>query len=364
MAVPRHIIPLKLKRSPDRSYAITVQPGLLERLPAVIDRLRSGGKVFVITDSTVRRLYGRHFLSSLRVPAILIDFPPGEESKNAGVVNGLHTALLEGGVKRDSLIVALGGGVVGDVAGYVAATILRGVRCVQVPTTLLAQVDSSVGGKVGIDHPLGKNLIGAFHQPVGVYIDPGVLRTLPAREFRNGLAEIVKIAAALDAPFFGIIERNVRGISAGDPRMVSRIIARAVSLKGAVVARDEQERGLRKALNVGHTIGHALEVASEYRLRHGEAVSIGIAAESAIAVRMGFLRPDEFERVTRLLMRLGLPVRIPRVRNAAVFVSALSLDKKSGAGGTRFVLLNGIGRCVIGVGVPPEQVSEVCRVTS
>ncbi len=367
MAADRYVIALKLKSLPDRSYRIMIKPGLIDRLAATIDRARSGGKVFVITDSTVRRLYGRRFLAALsshRIPAVLIDVPPGERSKNAGVAGGLHTALLEGGVKRDSLVVALGGGVVGDLAGYVAATILRGVRCVQVPTTLLAQVDSSVGGKVGIDHFLGKNLIGAFHQPSGVFIDPAVLRTLPARDFRNGLAEIVKIAAALDAGFFLAIERNVREISARDPHVISRIIARAVSLKGAVVARDEHETGLRKALNVGHTIGHALEAASDYRLRHGEAVSIGLAAESLIATQMGLLRPEDCSRVIRLLRQLGLPVRVPRVWNRVAFMSAIDLDKKAGSGGTRFVFLNGIGRCVIGVKVPPERVSEVCEVPS
>ncbi len=365
MAGDRYVIPLKLNRSPDRSYRIIIQPGLIGRIPAMMDQIRNTGKVFVITDSTVRRLYGRGFLaalSSIGIPAVLITVPPGEESKTAGVAAGLHTALLEGGVKRDSLVVALGGGVVGDLAGYVAATILRGVRSLQVPTTLLAQVDSSVGGKVGIDHPLGKNLIGAFHQPRGVFIDPGVLRTLPAREFRNGLAEIVKIAAALDAPFFAAIERNVRKISSRNVHVISRIIARAVSLKGAVVTRDEREAGLRKALNVGHTIGHALETSSDYRLKHGEAVSIGIVAESVIATQMGLLRPEDCERVIRLLKRLGLPVRVPRVRNRTAFASALALDKKAGSGGTRFVLLRGIGRCVVGVPVPPERVSAVCGV--
>jgi 3-dehydroquinate synthase len=362
MAAGQYVIPLKLRRLPARSYRIIIQPGLLARLPAIVSV--GGGKLFVVTDSNVRRLYGRRFLAALlsrRIPAVLIDVPPGEESKNAGVAGSLHTALLEGGVKRDSLVVALGGGVVGDLAGYVAATILRGVRYVQVPTTLLAQVDSSVGGKVGIDHFLGKNLIGAFHQPIGVFIDPLVLRTLPAREFRNGLAEIVKIAAALDSRLFIAIERNARGISSRDPRIVSRIIARAVGLKGAVVSRDEHEKGLRKALNAGHTIGHALEVASGYRLRHGEAVSIGLAAESVFAREMGLLRPEDCARVIRLLRQLGLPVTIPRVWDRSAFASAIALDKK---GGSRFVLLNGIGRCVIDARVPPELVSAAFGVPS
>jgi 3-dehydroquinate synthase len=321
-----------------------------------------GGKVFLLTDSNVRRLYGRHLhhLFLLHdVPSVLIEFPAGEASKNASVAGMLYTALLEAGVHRDSLIVALGGGVVGDLAGYVAATILRGIPFVQIPTTLLAQVDSSVGGKVGIDHPPGKNLVGAFHQPLGVYIDPAVLGTLPEGEFRNGLAEIVKIAVALDRPFFTLLERKVGALNKYDVKTLSTIVARAVGLKSAVVGADEREAGLRKSLNLGHTIGHALEAGSGYSLSHGSAVSIGMAIEAEISVRLGLSRSIDVQRIVAVLVSCRLPVRIPRSINSRIFYAAMAADKKSAADEPRFVLPAGVGKCAIGVRVPAALIAEV-----
>jgi 3-dehydroquinate synthase len=318
--------------------------------------------VFVITDSTVRRLYGLHVLHLLRLHdfrAIQIDFPAGERSKNIRVVEILHTALLEAGIHRDSLIVALGGGVVGDIAGFVAATILRGVRYVQVPTTLLAQVDSSVGGKVAIDHPRGKNLIGAFHHPSAVFIDPSVLRTLTPLEFRNGLAEVLKIALALDADFVRWLERYAETLRKSNPAVLATIVSKSVGLKAAVVEKDEKESGLRMALNLGHTIGHALEAATDYRVSHGYAVSVGVSIEAEIAVRLGYLRRKDAERVQHLLRAVHLPFRVPRPCRADAFYAALEADKKSGSTGPRFVLPAGIGRCAIGVPVSGDLVAQV-----
>lgn len=321
-----------------------------------------GGKVFLLTDSNVRRLYGRHLhhlLLLYDVPSVLIEFPAGEASKNAGVAGMIYTGLLEAGVRRDSLIIALGGGVVGDLAGYVAATILRGIPFVQVPTTLLAQVDSSVGGKVGIDHPPGKNLVGAFHQPLGVYVDPAVLGTLPGRQFRNGLAEIVKIAVALDRPFFKILERKLGTLEKNDVAALAMIVARAVGLKSAVVGADERERGLRKSLNLGHTIGHALEAGSTYSLSHGSAVSIGMAVEAEFSVRLGLSRPADARRILAVLESCRLPVRVPPSINPKIFYAAMAADKKSAADEPRFVLPAGLGRCAIGVRVPAALIAEV-----
>ena len=318
----------------------------------------------MITDSNVRKIHGRRFLADLLsadVDAWLIDFPAGERSKNAGLVGSLHTQLLENGVRRDSMVIALGGGVVGDVAGYVAATVLRGIRYIQVPTTLLAQVDSSVGGKVGIDHPLGKNLIGAFHPPVAVYIDPLMLQTLPDREFRSGLAEVVKIAAALDASFFRFLERNTSKINRRDARTLTEMITRSVRLKAAVVEQDERESGLRKTLNLGHTIGHALETAQDYTLRHGEAVVIGLAAESRIARDMGLLSTKEFARLLHLLHKLDLRMSLPEIRSKEKFVTALSIDKKSGGLTPKFALLRRIGSTVIGVDVPSPFLAAILK---
>ena len=287
-----------------------------------------------------------------------MDFPAGERSKTANTIFQLHTQLLAHGIRRDSLIVALGGGVVGDVAGFVAATVLRGVRYVQVPTTLLAQIDSSIGGKVGVDHPYGKNLIGAFHQPTAVYTDPRVLRTLKAAEFRNGLAELVKIAAALDRTLFREIERHARKITKSNAALLRNLIAHAVGLKAAVVHKDELDTGLRRTLNLGHTLGHAIETASKYRIPHGAAVSMGMALESRIAVSMGLLPSREYERLVGLLAALKLPTKLPRNLRRQRILAATELDKKAVHGKTQFVLLRGIGHSVLGVEVPTPFLLE------
>lgn len=334
---------------------IVIRAGLFTDLAPVLARVYAAARVFVITDSNVKRLYGRTFFHSLLesgVDAWLIDVPAGEPSKNANLVSMLHTQLIERNVRRDSVVVALGGGVVGDLAGYVAATVLRGVSFIQVPTTLLAQVDSSVGGKVGINHDLGKNLIGAFYPPEAVYIDPALLKTLPEREYFSGLSEVVKIAAALDKSFFSFLERNAAKIKLMNRTALTEMITRSVRLKTAIVEKDEFETGLRKALNVGHTIGHAIEAANDYRLRHGEAVAMGLVAESRIARDMGLLGTKDFARLLHLMHLLGLRIAFPRIRNRELFFSALALDKKSSGISPRFVLLRKIGVSVVGVDVP------------
>jgi 3-dehydroquinate synthase len=346
-------------------YSIQVGPGILEGLPGIIAKHISGGRVYIISDRTVSRLYGSRLLRDLEpvVPgAALIDFAPGEGSKNVRVWEALVSEVLRGGIGRDGLIVALGGGVVGDLAGFVAATVLRGVKLLQVPTTLLAQVDSSIGGKTGIDHAVGKNLIGAFHQPAGVIIDPTVLRTLPTRVFRAGLAEVIKIGVALDRSMLVALELERTAIRRRDPRALSRLIARAVSLKAAVVEADERESDLRKSLNLGHTIGHAVEVAAALAIPHGECVAIGLAAESRIAVRMGLLKARDEERILGLLRGFDLPIRMPPIRRKVAFLAAMRADKKSRQGTTEFVLPVAYGRCAIGVAVPAEVIASVTGV--
>jgi 3-dehydroquinate synthase len=344
-----------------RSYTVRIQCGLFESLSTTFQEHWKGKELFIIADSTVAALYGRSLLRALwssGVSAWLLDFPPGERSKTANTIYNLHTQLLAHGVQRDSLIVALGGGVVGDVAGFVAATVLRGVEYVHVPTTLLAQVDSSIGGKVGVDHPYGKNLIGAFHQPAAVFTDPCVLRTLNAADFRNGLAEIVKIAAALDKAFFRDIERHARKITKNNSGVLRTLIAHAVGLKASVVRKDERDMGLRRTLNLGHTLGHACEAASGYRLPHGAAVAMGLAGEAHIAVIMGLLAQRDFRRLVNLLAALKLPTKIPRALSRPRILAALELDKKVLEGRPRFVLLKGIGHSVLGVEVPTPFILE------
>jgi 3-dehydroquinate synthase len=359
---PATTITVRTQAQRSSPYTITIKAGLHARLSSFIANTWPEKRVFIITDSNVKKLYGKHLLQSLltaSVDAWLIDIPAGEESKNAGVVHALHSELLEHGIDRGSVVVALGGGVVGDVGGYAAATILRGVEFVQVPTSLLAQVDSSVGGKVGIDHELGKNLIGAFHQPSAVLIDPLVLKTLPDRDFASGLAEAVKIAVSLDATMFRFLEKNARAIKKRDPKILAALIDRSIRLKAAVVQKDVKDTGLRKVLNLGHTIGHALELVSGYSLRHGEAVAIGLVSESRIARDMGLISTKEFARLLHLMNALDLRLAFPRIKDKSLFLRALAMDKKSEGQSPRFVLLSGIGSTVVGVDVPSPFVEAL-----
>jgi 3-dehydroquinate synthase len=355
-------IPVRLKRVVNRSYAVRVEVGIVDSLPEFFRRNWGRRRIFIITDTNVGRLYGRRLLRALSLSGLdasMLDFPAGEESKNAAVVFALHSQLLGLGIRRDSCIVALGGGVVGDVAGFVAATVLRGISFIQVPTTLLAQVDSSVGGKVGIDHPKGKNLIGAFHQPVAVFVDPAVLKTLPVTEFKNGLAEMVKIAAAVDKRLFGRIERRAGVIRRGNERLLGSLLVRAIELKAAVVEKDEFDAGLRAVLNFGHTLAHAIEASSGYSIKHGAAVAMGMASEARIAMRMGLLRESDFKRLLLVMRALGLPVKFPRITSRPKFLFALSADKKASGNRLKFTLLKGIGHAVVGVEVPTPFILEL-----
>jgi 3-dehydroquinate synthase len=345
-----------------RSYPILIAPGALAQLPSLVAARWKGRSLYIVTDTNVNRLYGRRVVQDLAhagCDPILIDIPAGESSKSIDVYYATLTALLENNVRRGSVIIALGGGVVGDLAGFAAASVLRGIEFIQVPTSLLAQVDSSVGGKVGIDHHLGKNLIGAFHQPSIVIIDPDVLLTLPAREFRNGLAEVIKIATALDRKFFAMLARRPQDLRPDNTRFMTRVIATAVGLKAAVVAKDEKERGLRKVLNLGHTLGHAIETASGFALRHGEAVAIGMLLEGRMAATMGLLPVNDLLRLKSLLEVVGLPTRVPGRLDMHTVFTSLALDKKGIEGTPLFVLPKAIGTTVIDVPVPAALIRSV-----
>jgi 3-dehydroquinate synthase len=347
--------------SPGHRYGVHIESGLFGRLPSILYRSAARRTVWLVTDSNVLRLYGRslqHGLTVAGMDVTVVEISPGEGSKSWKTAHALHTQMLRHGVDRKSLVIALGGGVVGDVAGFVAATLLRGIDVIQVPTTLLAQVDSSTGGKVGINHPLGKNLVGAFHHPSAVYIDPELLRTLPAREFRSGLAEVIKTAAALDRRFFAHLTRIVPRLNRTNDAALAPVITRAVRLKAAVVEHDERETDFRKVLNLGHTIGHAVEAASGFQLRHGEAVAIGLAAEARIAARMGILSLRDAGHLASVLSSAGLPTRIPRSIKAAAVLRGLSVDKKSDRGTPRFVMLRRPADCLIGVAVPTAFLAE------
>jgi len=335
-------------------YRVLVGAGALGRLVDDLARGRVGSlphrpvHAAVVSDSMVAALYGRRLTEALSRAGLrsdLLVFPRGESSKTRETKARLEDRLLRLGFGRDGVIVALGGGVTGDLAGFLAATWHRGVPLIQAPTSLIAMLDASIGGKVGVDHPLAKNLIGAFHPPLAVYADTTTLETLPGPEFRAGLAEAVKCGAMVDAALFASIERDRAALLQREPGAVLRLVLAAARVKAGIVSLDERESGRRLLLNFGHTIGHAIEAASGYRLRHGEAVSIGMVLESRIAVRMGLFGQAGASRIERLLSALRLPTRLSRISlSVGSILTAAGRDKKARAGRTLFVLPSGIGR--------------------
>ena len=330
----------------EQSYDILIDSGLLSSIGQRCAAVGLNGDVAVITNPTVASLYGDLVQQSL-VDAgnvvTLITIPDGEEFKNATTLNSVYDRLIEAGLGRNSFVIALGGGVVGDLAGFAAATYLRGIPFVQVPTTLLAQVDSSVGGKTAIDHPRGKNLIGAFYQPELVLIDVDTLATLPKREFCAGMAEVVKYGVAIDYAFFEYLEQNVNAILAMERECLVEVIRRCCGLKAQVVELDEKESGLRAVLNYGHTLGHALETLAGYReLVHGEAVAIGMVLAVRICEKMGYCSVMDGSRIVGLIKGFGLPVTPPAVDRIRL-LDALLKDKKSRNGVITFICNHGIG---------------------
>ena len=336
-----------------RAYPIHIGAGLLSDA-AWLGRLLPARKVAIVTNTTVAPLYAPciHAARHGRETHDIV-LPDGEAYKTLATMTTIFDALLERRFARDDLIVALGGGVVGDMAGFAAACYQRGIGFVQIPTTLLAQVDSSVGGKTGVNHPLGKNMIGAFHQPLAVVADTDTLRSLPARELRAGLAEVVKYGLICDAPFFAWLEANAAALLALDATAVTQAVHRSCMTKASIVARDEHEQGDRALLNLGHTFGHAIESATAYaRWLHGEAVAAGMLMAARMSQRCGWLSAAEVARLHALLQRLGLPTDMRGELTADAALSAMSLDKKVKDGRVRLVLLRGIGAAVVTADYP------------
>jgi 3-dehydroquinate synthase len=339
------------------SYDILIDSGILSSLGQRCADIGLTGRVAMITNPTVAALYGdcvRRSLVDAGNAVHLIEIPDGEEYKNGTTLNSVYDGLIEAGLDRNSFIVALGGGVVGDLAGFAAATYLRGIPFVQVPTTLLAQVDSSVGGKTAIDHPRGKNLIGAFYQPRLVLIDVATLDTLPEREFRAGLAEVVKYGIALDSTFFAYLEQHAASVLAMDRESLIQVILSCCRLKAGVVELDEKETGVRAVLNYGHTLGHALETLAGYRqLVHGEAVAIGMGLAAHVSMALGHCSEADVVRVIDLFKRLGLQLDPPTVERH-LLLDALSKDKKSRSGTLNFICNQDIGSYYVEK-ISPEQ---------
>jgi 3-dehydroquinate synthase len=326
-----------------RSYPILIGQGLLRERSAFEQHLRAHD-LLVVSNTVVAPLYLDALETSLRPRRVVATIlPDGESHKTLGNVARILDVLVANRFGRDCAVVALGGGVVGDMAGFAAATYQRGVAFAQVPTTLLAQVDSSVGGKTGVNHPGGKNLIGAFHQPGVVVADTATLATLPPRELRAGLAEVIKYGLICDAVFFAWLEEHLDALLGGDAAALAHVIRRSCEIKAEIVGRDEREHGDRALLNLGHTFGHALEAATGYReWLHGEAIGAGLVMAARMSHECGYLTPEELDRVTRLIARTGLPTHVSNVK-PDVALEHMRIDKKVQAGKIRLVLPRGIG---------------------
>jgi 3-dehydroquinate synthase len=344
-----------------KSYQVYIGSGLLVQAGRWLSENGFSGKLVIITDPKVNKLYGealsRHLTEDgFSVSTLLV--PEGEEQKSLETAGRLYRELVSSNAERTTPILALGGGVIGDLAGFVAATYLRGVPLVQIPTTLLAQVDSSVGGKVAVDHGQLKNMIGAFYQPRLVIADTDTLKTLPAEELANGLAEVIKSAAIRDEEFFAFLEGNLERIKALDEKALEESVFQSVKIKAEVVEKDELDSGLRNILNYGHTIGHAIESVSDFKMKHGEAVAIGMLAAARIANKMGMLDENEVVRLKKVIERASLPTEMPDFKIEEI-MRAMRHDKKVRQNKVRFVLLKSIGNTLITDEVNPSLVEQV-----
>jgi len=342
--------------TPSAKYGVVAGSGLIQTLAPRIERVagRLPRRVFVLTSAPIWALWGEAFLASFAEPPVALFLEPGEKNKTLASAGRLLRQMAQAGGDRGSLLIAFGGGIVGDVGGFLAAIYMRGIPCVQVPTTFLAQVDSSVGGKTGVNLPEGKNLVGSFHHPLAVFADIGVLGTLPERELRAGLMESVKAGIIRDRALVRFMEEHVHAVLDRDPKALEKVIAASIRMKAGVVNLDERESGLRMILNFGHTVGHALEQATAYRtLLHGEAVGWGMVAALYLARQRGTISRPQFERIESLIHLYGpLP---PLKLRAAKVVAATGGDKKNVGGVRRFVLPVGIGDAGVVEDIAPAE---------
>ena len=358
------VIPVSL---PQDSYTITIAPGNLDRLGAEMQSLGLGRSVLLVSNAEIFRHYGARAIAALEQAGFSVAeclLPAGEDYKTPATLQKIYDAALEHRLERSSTFVALGGGIVGDMTGFAAATWLRGVNVVQVPTSLLAMVDAAIGGKTGVNHPKGKNLIGAFHQPKLVSIDPQVLKTLPDREFRAGIAEVIKYGVIWDEQLFQHLEAapSLNQLSDLSEELLQEILVRSCQAKAHVVSQDEKEAGLRAILNYGHTIGHAVESLTGYtQVNHGEAVAIGMVAAGVIAVAMELWDQPSCDRQQALIQKAGLPDRLPAGLDLEEILVALQSDKKVKAGQVRFVLPTQIGKAIVTDRVTADTIRQILK---
>lgn len=352
---------------PQQPYGIVIAAQGLDQLGELLNGLNLGNKVLLVSNPSIFKHYGERVRASLTSSGFEVHsctIPAGERYKTLNTVQKIYDAALENRLERSSIMVALGGGVIGDMTGFAAATWLRGINFVQVPTTLLSMVDASIGGKTGVNHPQGKNLIGAFHQPRLVLIDPQVLNTLPVREFRAGMAEVIKYGIIWDADLFTQMEKSKRldQLRYLPADLLQAILQRSCQAKADVVSKDEKEAGLRAILNYGHTIGHAIESLTGYRLvNHGEAVAIGMVAAGQLAAELNMWTRDDAKRQDALIQKAGLPTQLPAGVDIEAIVDALQTDKKVKAGKVRFILPTQIGTVTITDQVPSDTITQVLQ---
>jgi 3-dehydroquinate synthase len=350
----------------ERSYEIIIQNELIGHVGETIKAKLTGRRCLVVSDRNVGPKYGPKLAKSLQTAGFdgsLAELPPGESAKTLDVVKFLYDRCLDANLDRESCLIALGGGVIGDLTGFVAATFYRGIAFVQVPTTLLAMVDAAIGGKTGVDHPRAKNAIGAFHQPKAVLIDPVTLKTLPDAELRAGLAEVIKYGVIDDAELFAYCEQNRERLLNKDADALAHVIERSAAIKARIVSQDELERsgGVRALLNLGHTFGHAIESATNYQAYlHGEGVALGMVLAAQLAVEQQLLAPADRERIAALICATGLPVKLKSSDpDADTLYAAMFKDKKMSAGKLRFVLPEKIGAARVMTDIAPEKITAV-----
>ncbi|WP_330204544.1 3-dehydroquinate synthase [Cyanobacterium sp. Dongsha4] len=353
---------------PENSYSIHINTGGLNNIGEKASHLAIGKKILVVSNPEIFDYYGQITIDSLQNQGFEVNYhliPAGENYKNLESIAQIYDTALKCRLERNSTLMALGGGVVGDMTGFAAATWLRGINFVQIPTSLLAMVDASVGGKTGVNHPQGKNLIGAFYQPKLVLIDPSVLKTLPEREFRAGMAEVIKYGVIWDKNLFEALEsaQSIDSLNNFDEALLNDILTRSCQAKADVVGQDEKESGIRAILNYGHTIGHAIESLTNYEtFVHGEAVAIGMVAAGRVAVKMGLWTENEAHRQDELIAKTGLPTTIPNYLKVEEIIDHLQMDKKVKDGKVRFILPEAIGKVQICDRISPEILSETLSV--
>jgi 3-dehydroquinate synthase len=354
-------ITVNLNRKIGNSYEIHIGADILDRMAMILARNNWAERYVIVTDTAVDALHGERVQQALEKTDLRVDriaVPPGEAAKEIRTVLSVTEKLMALGADRQTALIALGGGVIGDLTGFAASIYMRGIPVIQVPTTLLAQVDSGIGGKTGVDTGAGKNLLGTFYQPKGVFVDISFLRTLPANQFTSGLAEVVKYGA-IDSP---VLLDNIEDASAGggfrEPAFLERIIATACRIKKGFVELDERDHGLRRVLNFGHTVGHAVEAASGYALSHGEAVAIGMVAAADLSEQVHHLPVDDRRRIASVIRTLGLPDRIPGNLDLAEVRARIARDKKRKGETVRFVLLKKLGVPIVNGSIPEDMLTN------